>query len=168
MYSRELRRVLEILHAQLDRSLHQSSNLKLEGVLVDVRDTTVVADATKANLGQLLSSSVGTEVHHLQVMAILGKFTIPYDIIEQRLSVVGEIKDMKHVVLLLLNHLPAVVNETFQADGFVVLLPTISDQDGVRIWKRNELKLYTKQGARSVYEAPISTSSVFLPKTFVD
>ena len=66
-------------------------------------------------------------------MAVLGEFTVAYDIIEQRLSIVREIEDVKHVVLFLLDHFPAVVDEAFQTNGLMILLPTIAYQNGVCI-----------------------------------
>ena len=73
-------------------------------------------------------------------MAVLGKLPIINNVVETRLAVVREVEDVKHVVFLLLDHLPAVVYDGLQPESFMVLFPTVTDENRVRVWERSILK----------------------------
>jgi hypothetical protein len=60
------------------------------------------------------------------------------------LAVVRKIENMDHIVLLLPDHLPTVVNDRAQPERLVVLLPPVPDENRIRIWQRLELELYQR------------------------
>ena len=47
---------------------------------------------------------------------------------------------MEHIMFLLLNHLPAEVDDALEAEGLVVLLPSVADEDGVGLGEGFELE----------------------------
>lgn len=51
---------------------------------------------------------------------------------------------MDEIRFLLLHRFPAEVHDGFETQGFMILLPTMSDQDGVRVRERNELELCSR------------------------
>ena len=55
-------------------------------------------------------------------------------------AVVREIEEVYHVRLLPQHGLPAEVNNALEAEGFMVLFPTMPDKNGVRLRKRFKLK----------------------------
>ena len=74
-------------------------------------------------------------------MAVLGKFPIINNVVEARLAVVREVEDMKHVVFLLQDHFPAVVNNRFEPECLMILFPAMTDENGIRLRERDKLEL---------------------------
>ena len=68
----------------------------------------------------------------------------------RRFAIVREIEEVDHVGLLLLHGLPAEVNNALEAEGLMVLLPTMSDEDRVRLRKWDELELL--DGIRNMFD----------------
>ena len=85
-----------------------------------------------------LQVSVGRRCEEIisQVMTVLGQLSIRDNIVEPRLSIIGKVENVKHIILLLLHHLPAKVYDRLQSEGFVILLPAMSDKDRVSVGQR--------------------------------
>ena len=49
---------------------------------------------------------------------------------------------MDEIRFFILDSFPAEVDDRLEAQGFVILLPTISDQDRIRVRERDELEFY--------------------------
>ena len=78
---------------------------------------------------------------YVQVMLVLGDLAVAEEMLGTRLAVVGEVEHVQHVVFLLLDHLPAEVDNALQDESLVVLLPSVTDEDRVGLGKRLELEL---------------------------
>ena len=71
-----------------------------------------------------------------------------YEFGARRLAVVREVEKMDHARLFLEDRLPAEVDNALEAERLVVLLPTMSDEDRVRLGKRDELELWKRWAER--------------------
>ena len=58
-----------------------------------------------------------------------------------RLAVIRKVKEVNHTRLLLKDCLPAEIDNALEPEGLVILLPSMSDEDGVRLRQGNELEL---------------------------
>lgn len=56
-------------------------------------------------------------------------------------AVVREIEEVDYVMFLLLDYLPAIIDNLVKSEGFMIGLPAGSYENRVRIWKRDELEL---------------------------
>lgn len=68
-----------------------------------------------------------------------------YEFGARRLAVVREVEQVNHPRLLLQDRLPAEVDDTLEAKRLVVLLPPMSDEDRVRLGKRDKLELWKQR-----------------------
>ncbi len=62
-------------------------------------------------------------------------------LLASRFPIIRKVQQMYQVRFLLLDRLPAKVHNVLEAEEFVVLFPSISYQNRVRIGQRNELEL---------------------------
>ena len=60
------------------------------------------------------------------MVLVVGALAVSEEVIRARLAIVGEIKNVEHVMLLLLDHLPAEVHNRLQTDGLMVLFPAMA------------------------------------------
>lgn len=67
------------------------------------------------------------------MVLVLGQLPISDDVLWECLAIVREVEYVQHVLLLLLHHLPTEVDNILEAEGFVILLPSVTDQDGIRL-----------------------------------
>ena len=100
---------------------------------------------------QPVSPSGAQICYHSQVVGVLGQLSIGNDVVEPGLSVIREIENVKHVLLFLLDHLPAEVDDRLQTEGFVILLPAMSNKNGVSIGKWPILELYKPQSRLAIW-----------------
>jgi hypothetical protein len=75
-----------------------------------------------------------------QVILVIRQFP-EEKLIPRRFSVVWKIQHMQKVRFLFLNNLPAEINNILEPERLVIFLPAIANQDWIRIWQGNELKL---------------------------
>jgi hypothetical protein len=68
-------------------------------------------------------------------MLVLCDLPISKDVLWERFAVVREVEDMQHIFFFLLHHLPAEVYNGLEAQGFVVLFPSVANQDGIGLWQ---------------------------------
>ena len=57
-----------------------------------------------------------------------------------RLAVIRKVKEVNLTRLLLKDCLPAEIDNALKPEGLVILLPSMSDEDGVRLRQGNELE----------------------------
>lgn len=74
-------------------------------------------------------------------MPVLSDPSIAKNILRFGFAVIGKVKDMKHVVLLLLHHFPAEVYDRLESERLMILLPAVTDKDRIRLREWDELKL---------------------------
>lgn len=84
-----------------------------------------------------------------QVMLVLSDLSL-HDAVEARLSVVWKVEDMQHIVFLMLDPVPTVVDDVLETKSLVVLFPTMADKDRVGLGKRLLLKFWTTISAQRV------------------
>jgi hypothetical protein len=75
------------------------------------------------------------------MMLVLRDLAVPEKMLWLGLTIVREIEEMDHVALLLLDHLPTKVDDGLEAKSFMVLFPSVTDQNRVGLWERDELEL---------------------------
>ena len=61
------------------------------------------------------------------MMLVMRQLAVSENVFRQRLSIVREIKDMEHVVLLLFHHFPTEVDDALQSERFMVFFPAMTD-----------------------------------------
>jgi hypothetical protein len=134
---RELLGVFEVFKANLAWLVDEATNLKEEGIVINVWYAAMVSDT-----GTRLDQRWWIERQlNIQVMLILRYLAITQNVLGPCLSVVGEVEKMDHVALLFLNHLPAEVDDVPETQSLMVLFPTMADKHWIGRRKGYKLEL---------------------------
>ena len=75
-------------------------------------------------------------------MLVLCDLAVAENVLGPSLPVIWEIQDVEHVRLLLLDHLPAEINDALEPQGLVVLFPAVTNEYRVRLREGDKLELY--------------------------
>ena len=74
------------------------------------------------------------------MILIVGELVF-HQLISPRLAVVWEIEEVDYVVFLLLDYLPAVIDDLVKSEGFMIGLPAGSNKNWICSWERDKLEL---------------------------
>ena len=95
----------------------------------------------------------------IQVKQIIGDLSL-HELRPGRLAVVRKVKEVNHTRLLLEDCLPAEIDNALKPEGLVILLPSMSDEDGVRLRQGNELELCAALSGLSVIDECVTEKAI--------